>query len=125
MPKNKILAIVSICVVAVVAIILAVLLHSTSGKLKLTQAELATTKTTLQTTETTLPKPMCQKINRNPEIHCPKPKVRWRRRVRNSARHKRYCKMQAKLPEKSPLNGIRFKKIKVRLNAKKRVFARS
>ena len=52
MPKNKILAIVSICVVAVVAIILAVLLHSTSGKLKLTQAELATTKTTLQTTET-------------------------------------------------------------------------
>ena len=44
MPKNKILAIVSICVVAVAAIILAVLLHSTSGKLKLTQAELATTK---------------------------------------------------------------------------------
>ena len=56
MPKNKILAIVSICVVAVAAIILAILLHSTSGKLKQTQAELATTKAILQTTETTLQK---------------------------------------------------------------------
>ena len=53
MSKNKIIAIVSICVVAVAAIVLAFLLHSTSGKLKQTQAELATTKTTLQTTETT------------------------------------------------------------------------
>ncbi len=52
MSKNKILAIVSICVVAVAAIVLAFLLHSTSGKLKQTQAELTTTKTTLQTTET-------------------------------------------------------------------------
>ena len=52
MSKEKILAIVSICVVAVAAIVLAFLLHSTSGKLKQTQAELATTKATLQTTET-------------------------------------------------------------------------
>ena len=51
MSKNKILVIVSICVVAVAAIVLAFLLHSTSGKLKQTQAELATTKTTLETTE--------------------------------------------------------------------------
>lgn len=52
MNKKDILAIVSICVLAIAAIILAVLLHSTSGKLKKTEAELATTKTTLQTTET-------------------------------------------------------------------------
>ena len=52
MNKKGILAIVSICVVAVAAIVLAFLLHSTSDKLKLTQTELANTKTTLQTTET-------------------------------------------------------------------------
>ena len=52
MNKKGILAIVSICVVAIAAIVLAFLLHSTSGKLKLTQTELANTKTTLQTTET-------------------------------------------------------------------------
>ena len=51
MNKKGILAIVSISVLAIAAIILAVLLHSTSGKLKLTQTELATTQTTLQTTE--------------------------------------------------------------------------
>jgi chemotaxis protein MotB len=50
--KKGILAIVSICVVAIAAIVLAFLLHSTSGKLKLTETELANTKTTLQTTET-------------------------------------------------------------------------
>ena len=52
MNKKGILAIVSICVVAIAAIVLAFLLHSTSGKLKQIEAELATTKTTLQTTET-------------------------------------------------------------------------
>ena len=52
MSKKGILSILSICVVAIAAIILAFLLHSTSGKLKQTQVELATTKTTLQTTET-------------------------------------------------------------------------
>ena len=52
MSKKGILAIVAICVVVIAAIVLAFLLHSTSGKLKQTQAELATTKTTLQTTET-------------------------------------------------------------------------
>ncbi len=52
MNKKGILAIVSICVVAIAAIVLAFLLHSTSSKLKQTQAELATTKTILQTTET-------------------------------------------------------------------------
>ena len=52
MTKKGILAIVSICIAVITAIVLAVLLHSTSGKLKQTQAELATTKTTLQTTET-------------------------------------------------------------------------
>ena len=52
MNKKSILAIVSICVLAIAAIILAVLLHSTSTELKQTQTELATTKTTLQTTET-------------------------------------------------------------------------
>ena len=53
MTKKGILAIVSICVVAIAAIVLAFLLHSTSGKLKLTQTELANTKTILQKTETT------------------------------------------------------------------------
>ena len=52
MNKKSILAIVSICVVAIAAIVLGVLLNSTSSKLKQTEAELATTKTTLQTTET-------------------------------------------------------------------------
>ncbi|MDE0012322.1 MAG: OmpA family protein [Candidatus Poribacteria bacterium] len=52
MSKKEILAILSICIVGVVAIVLAVLLRSTSGKLKQTQTELAATKATLQTTET-------------------------------------------------------------------------
>ena len=52
MRKEKILAIVSISVLAIAAVVLAFLLHSTSGKLKQTTAELVTTKTTLQTTET-------------------------------------------------------------------------
>ena len=52
MNKKGILAIVSICVLAIAAIILAVLLHSTSTELEQTQSELATTQTTLQTTET-------------------------------------------------------------------------
>ena len=52
MSKEKIPAIISICVLAIAAIVLAFLLHSTSGKLKQTQTELITTKTTLQTTET-------------------------------------------------------------------------
>ena len=52
MTKKGILSILSICVVAIAAIVLAFLLHSTSGKLKQTQVELATTKTTLQMTET-------------------------------------------------------------------------
>ena len=52
MNKKGILAIVSICVLAIAAIILAVLLHSTSAELEQTQSELATTQTTLQTTET-------------------------------------------------------------------------
>ena len=56
MTKKRILAIVSICVVAIAAIVLAFLLHSTSDELKQTQAELATTKAILQTTETTLQK---------------------------------------------------------------------
>lgn len=58
MSKKGILAIVSICVAAIAALILAVLLYSTSNELeatsvelKQTQTELATTKTTLQTTE--------------------------------------------------------------------------
>ena len=53
MSKKGILAIVSICVAAVAAIVLAFLLHSTSGKLEQTQAELTTTKATLQKTEIT------------------------------------------------------------------------
>ena len=52
MNKKGILAIVSICVLAIAAIILAVLLHSTSTELEQTQTELATTQTTLQKTET-------------------------------------------------------------------------
>ena len=52
MSKKGILAIVSICVAVLAVIVLAVLLHSSSNKLKKTQTELATTKATLQTTET-------------------------------------------------------------------------
>ena len=52
MSKKGILAIVSICIAAIAAIVLAVLLHSTSNELKQTQTELAATKATLQETET-------------------------------------------------------------------------
>ena len=52
MNKKGILAIVSICVLAIAVIVLAVLLHSTATELEQTQSELATTQTTLQTTET-------------------------------------------------------------------------
>ena len=52
MSKKGILAIISICVVAIAAIALAIILYSTSGKLKETQAELAATNITLQGTET-------------------------------------------------------------------------
>ena len=52
MSKKEILAILSICIVGVVAIVLALRLRSTSGTLKQTQTELAATKATLQTTET-------------------------------------------------------------------------
>ena len=52
MSKKGILAIGSICIVAIVAIVLAIILYSTSGKLKQTQAELTTTKSILQRTET-------------------------------------------------------------------------
>ena len=52
MSKKGILAIGSICITAIVAIVLAIILYSTSGKLKQTQAELTTTKSILQRTET-------------------------------------------------------------------------
>ena len=52
MSKKGILAIVSIGIATVAAIVLAVLLHSTSDELKQTQTELVTTKATLQQTET-------------------------------------------------------------------------
>ena len=52
MSKQGILAIVSICIAAIAAIVLAVILYSTSGKLKQTQAELAATNVTLQRAET-------------------------------------------------------------------------
>ncbi len=52
MSKKGILAIGSICIAAIVAIVLAIILYSTSGKLKQTQAELTTTKSILQRTET-------------------------------------------------------------------------
>lgn len=52
MSKKGILAGVFICVAAVAAIVLAIILYSTSGKLKETQAELAATNITLQRTET-------------------------------------------------------------------------
>lgn len=56
MSKEKILAIAAICVVATTAVVLAFLLHSTSGKLKQTQTELTITKATLQMTKTDLEK---------------------------------------------------------------------
>ena len=52
MNKKGILSIASISIAAIAAVVLAVLLYSTSGELKQTQAELATTNATLQTTET-------------------------------------------------------------------------
>ena len=52
MSKQQILALLSISIVAIAAIVLAVILSSTSGKLKETQAELTATKATLQATET-------------------------------------------------------------------------
>ena len=52
MSKKGILAIISICVVAIAAITLAVMFSITSGKLEHAQQELATTQVTLQTTET-------------------------------------------------------------------------
>ena len=52
MSKKGILATVSICIAIVAAIVLAVVLYSTSGELKQTQAELAATHITLQRTET-------------------------------------------------------------------------
>ncbi len=56
MNKKNIIAIVAICVVAIAAIVLAFLLHSTSGKLKQTQTELTITKAALQMTKTDLEK---------------------------------------------------------------------
>ena len=44
MAKNKILAIVSISVLAIAAIVLGILFYSTSNGLEQTQAELATTQ---------------------------------------------------------------------------------
>ena len=52
MSKKGILAIISICVFAIAAIALAVMLSITSGKLEYAQQELAATYITLQTTET-------------------------------------------------------------------------
>ena len=52
MSKKGILAIISICVVAIAAIALAVMLSITSGKLEYAQQELAATNITLQRTET-------------------------------------------------------------------------
>ena len=52
MSKKGILAVISIGITAVAAIVLAVLLHLVSSNFEQTQAELATTKTTLQETET-------------------------------------------------------------------------
>ena len=51
MSKKEILAIVSICAATLAAIVLAVLLYSTSNTLKKTEAELTATKATWQTTE--------------------------------------------------------------------------
>ena len=52
MSKKGILAIVAICVATIAAIVLAVMLSITSGKLEYAQQELATTYITLQRTET-------------------------------------------------------------------------
>ncbi|MDE0685436.1 MAG: OmpA family protein [Candidatus Poribacteria bacterium] len=52
MSKKGILAVISIGIAAVAAIVLAVLLHLVSSNFEQTQAELATTKATLQETET-------------------------------------------------------------------------
>ena len=52
MSKKGILAIVSICVFAIAAIVLAMLLHLTSSNFEQTQTVLAATKATLQETET-------------------------------------------------------------------------
>ena len=52
MSKKGILAVISISITTVAAIVLAVLLHLVSSNFEQTQAELATTQTTLQTTET-------------------------------------------------------------------------
>ena len=52
MSKKGILASVSICAAAIAAIVLAVILASTSGKLEYAQKELAAMHTTLQRTET-------------------------------------------------------------------------
>ena len=54
MSKKEILAIVSICAATLAAIVLAVLLYSTSNTLKKTEAELTATKATWQTTEAAL-----------------------------------------------------------------------
>ena len=53
MSKKGILAILSICIVAIAAIVLAVMLSITSGKLEYAQRELAAIHATLQRTETT------------------------------------------------------------------------
>ncbi|MYF99300.1 OmpA family protein [Candidatus Poribacteria bacterium] len=52
MAKKGIIAITSIVVAVIAAVVLGILLYTTSDELKQTQAELSTTKTTLQTTET-------------------------------------------------------------------------
>ena len=52
MGTKGIIAIISIVVAVIAAIVLGVLLYSTSDKLKQTEAALSTTKTTLQATET-------------------------------------------------------------------------
>ncbi len=52
MGTKGIIAITSIVIAAVAAVVLGILLYTTSDELKQTQAELSTTKTTLKTTET-------------------------------------------------------------------------
>ena len=54
MEKKRIAAVVTIAVSVIAAIVLAVLLYTTSDKLKQTESDLSTTKTTLETTQTTL-----------------------------------------------------------------------
>ena len=48
MSKKGILAIVGICIAVIAAVVLGVILHSTSDKLKQTEAELASTRATLE-----------------------------------------------------------------------------